>query len=166
MLFKPDYWIKNVLSIDRKFLNEYQIDALILDLDNTLSMHGSPAEEEGIPEWLKSMREIGIKMVIASNNTEKRVRPLAKKLGLPFVSFSCKPLRFGIEKAAKMTGKPKKNICIVGDQIFTDILGGRLCGVRTILVEPFHLEKNITFRIKRKAENIFFERDYSKLERK
>lgn len=166
MLFKPDFWLKNVLSIDKQFLNRNRIDGLVLDLDNTLSMHGSPAAENGIFEWLEEMRSLGIKLVVASNNTEKRVRPLAEKLGVPFVSFACKPLCFGINKAIKLTGLSRKKICLVGDQIFTDVLGGNSCGVRTILVEPFHLEDTLTFKLKRKAEGLFFNRDYSKLERK
>lgn len=166
MLFKPDIWIKNVLAIDKAFIEKNGFKGLILDLDNTLSMHGNPAAENGIFEWLDEMRALGIKMVVVSNNTEKRVAPLAAKLGLDFFSFGCKPLSKGIRKAVKLLGLPKKDIAVVGDQIFTDVLAGKFSGIPTILVEPFHLENKLGFKIKRKLESVFFKRDYSKLERK
>ncbi|MCL2077424.1 MAG: YqeG family HAD IIIA-type phosphatase [Oscillospiraceae bacterium] len=136
---------------------------LILDLDNTLSMHGSPAAEEGVAEWLSDMRRLGISMIVVSNNTEKRVAPLAKELGLKFIPFGCKPLTFGIKKAIKSLRLPKKNIAVVGDQIFTDIIGGNLSGVTTILVEPFYMESGKLFRFKRKIESMVFKRDFSQI---
>lgn len=165
MLFKPTWWLKSVLQIDRNFLTENHLRGLILDLDNTLSMHGSPAAENGVFEWLSEMRAFGIKMIVVSNNTEQRVKPLAEKLGLTYVSFGCKPLPKGIAKAVKQMHIPKKELALVGDQIFTDILGGNLKGVPTILVEPFHLEDKPSFKLKRKLESVFFKRDYSKLDR-
>ena len=47
---------------------------------------------------------------------------------------------------------------MVGDQIFTDVMGGNFARTQTILVEPFHEEKNLFFKIKRAAENIVFRR--------
>ena len=164
MLFKPTFWLKSVLDIDEEFLKKHHVRALVLDLDNTLSMHGNPVAEAGITEWLDEMRRLGVKMRIVSNNTTKRVAPLAEKLGLEFTANGAKPLTFGISRAMKAMGSNKKNTLVVGDQIFTDVMGGNLKGVRTVLVEPFHLEKTWTFRLKRKVESLVFKRDYSKLE--
>lgn len=166
MIFKPRHWLKNVLSINKEFLEENGIDALILDLDNTLSMHGDPAAEEGIPEWLDYMRALGVKMVVVSNNTNRRVAPLARKLGLPFIANGAKPLTIGITRALKYLGTPKERTAVVGDQIFTDVMGGNFARTQTILVEPFRPEKNIFFKIKRAAENIVFRRDFEKLGQK
>ena len=163
MIFKPEFWLRNVLSIDNDFLKNNGIEALILDLDNTLSMHGNPMEEEGITDWLGEMKAIGVKMMVVSNNTNKRVAPLAKKLGLDFIANGAKPLTIGINKAIKSLGSEKKKTAVVGDQIFTDIMGGNFAGTRTILVEPFHLEKGVLFKIKRKAESLVFKRDFSNM---
>lgn len=163
MLFSPTFWIKNVFAIDSAFLTENNIKGLILDLDNTLSMHGNPAAEEGVFEWLAEMRRLGISMTVVSNNTQRRVMPLANELGLEFIAFGCKPLTFGLKKAAKRAGLQKSELAVVGDQIFTDIIGGNLIGVKTILVEPFHLEKGALFKVKRLLEELVFKRDYSKL---
>lgn len=164
MLFKPTYWLKNVLQIDEEFLRKNNVKAMVLDMDNTLSMHGNPAAEDGVMEWLDLMRGLGVKMRVVSNNTNKRVAPLAEKLGLEFTANGAKPLTFGVNRAIKAMGADKQTTLVIGDQIFTDVMAGNLAGVRTVLVEPFHLEKTWTFRLKRKVESLVFHRDYSKLE--
>lgn len=166
MLFKPTYWLKSVLEIDKEFLKANNVRALVLDMDNTLSMHGSREPEEGVMEWLDEMRRLGIKLRVVSNNVPARVKPLAEKMGLEYTANGAKPLSFGVLRAiAAMKVKPSQTL-IVGDQIFTDVLSGNLAGIRTVLVEPFHLENTWTFRLKRKAESIVFHRDYSNLEMK
>ncbi len=166
MLFKPTFWLNSVLMIDEDFLRENRVEALVLDLDNTLSMHGDPVPEEGVEDWLDKMRGLGIKMRVVSNNTNRRVAPLAARLGLEFTANGAKPLTFGITCAMKAMGADRNVTLVVGDQIFTDIVAGNLRGVRTVLVEPFHLEKTWTFRLKRRLESVVFHRDYSKLERR
>ncbi|MCL2633315.1 MAG: YqeG family HAD IIIA-type phosphatase [Oscillospiraceae bacterium] len=162
-MFKPTFWLESVFQIDEVFLYKNNIHGLILDLDNTLSMHDNPKAEEGVIEWLDEMRFLKIKMIVVSNNSAKRVAPLAEELGLDFISFGCKPLPFGIYKAARSLNLSRFNLAVVGDQIFTDIIGGNYCGIRTVLVEPFHLEDKWTFRLKRKIESVVFERDFTKL---
>lgn len=164
MLFKPTYWLKNVLMIDENFLYENRVSALVLDMDNTLSMHGDPAAEDGVTEWLDKMRSLGVKMRVVSNNNKKRVEPLADKLGLPFTANGAKPLTFGVNRAVKAMGAKKSETLVIGDQIFTDVMAGNLAGMRTVLVEPFHLEKTWTFRLKRRIESLVFHRNYDDLE--
>ncbi len=166
MIFKPTYWLKSVLDIDEEFLRENNVRALILDMDNTLSMHGSPDAEEGVMEWLDEMRALGIKMRVVSNNVPSRVVPLAQKMGLECTANGAKPLAFGIFRAIKAMGVKPSRTLVVGDQIFTDVLAGNLAGIRTLLVEPFHLENTWTFRLKRRIEALVFHRDYSELEMK
>lgn len=165
MLFKPTYWLKSVLAIDEKFLKEHDVHALVLDMDNTLSMHGNPRAEEGVSEWLDKMRGLGVKMRVVSNNTNRRVAPLAAILGLPYTANGAKPLPFGVNRAVKAMKADKHETLVIGDQIFTDVMAGNFAGIRTVLVEPFHLEKTWTFRLKRKLESVVFHRDYSKLNR-
>ncbi len=166
MLFEPEFWLKSVLEIDESFLRKHNIRAMVLDLDNTLSMHGNPIPEDGVTEWLERMRRFGVKMRVVSNNTNKRVAPLAAKLGLEFTANGAKPLPFGVLRAIEEMKVNPNQVVVIGDQIFTDVLAGKFSGIRTVLVEPFHLEKTWTFRLKRKVESFVFHRDYSKLEMK
>ena len=164
MLFKPTFYLKNVFCIDENFLYENNVSALVLDMDNTLSMHGNPRAEDGVMEWLNKMREFGVKMRVVSNNTTKRVKPLAQMLGLEFTANGATPLTFGITRAMRDMNADKASTLVVGDQIFTDVIAGNLKGVRTVLVNPFHLENKWTFKLKRLAESVVFKRDYSDLE--
>ena len=101
------------------------------------------------------MKESGIKMMIVSNNSSERVQPFAKALGLHFVPNGKKPLTFGYTQAIKEMGINKKNTAAVGDQIFTDILGSKLKGIRSLFVFPIEPENSLPFRFKRACEKPF-----------
>lgn len=159
VMIKPDFAFKNVLSIDGQFVRSNNVGGLILDLDNTLSLHGHPIEQAGISEWLDEMTKLGVRMIIVSNNKQSRVKPLAQKLGLPFIARGLKPLSYGINKAIKTLQLPKSRVLVVGDQYFTDVLSGKTSGVRTVLVDPFEIEKSGLLHIKRKIEIWMFKRE-------
>ena len=83
---QPDYYIPRITGIGREFLARKGIRGLVLDVDNTLTLHDDPTPDPDIARWLEEMRAAGIPMVIVSNNSEERVAPFAKILGLPFVA--------------------------------------------------------------------------------
>ena len=47
-LLCPDYIFKNVTCIRPEFLKELGVSALVLDVDNTLTAHDSPALAAGV----------------------------------------------------------------------------------------------------------------------
>ena len=49
-----------------------------------------------------------------------------------------KPLKIGFRKVQKELKEDFEKIGMVGDQIFTDVLGGNRCKMFTILVEPIN----------------------------
>ena len=152
MIFTPTKALDSILDITPDMLREMHITALLLDVDNTLTTHNDPKPLDGLDRWLEDMRAAGIRMMIVSNNHAPRVAPFAKKLGLDFVAEGAKPLPVGFSKAAKKLGFPKSSICAVGDQIFTDILGANLFGIRSIFVFPIEPETSLPFRFKRALE--------------
>ncbi len=156
MLLKPNIKIDRVTDITPEILKKYNINSLILDVDNTLSTHHGDILTDGLTDWLSLMKEKGIKLIVLSNSKERRVKPFAEKIGLPFISMGCKPLPFGYIRALKAMGSNRKNTAIVGDQIFTDVLGGNMVGVQTLLLTPILLESTAGFRFKRKIERIVF----------
>ena len=148
----PTVSLQNILAVTPELLREIGVTALILDVDNTLSLHGSQSPAEGTVEWSWNMRQNGIKMMILSNNTRDRVRPFAAQYGLDFFSRGCKPLPFGYRSAARKMHVERKSVAVVGDQIFTDVLGANLCGMKSILLEPIQKEGSFSFRLRRKME--------------
>ncbi len=151
-LFKIDIALKSVHSITPELLGENNISGLLLDLDNTLTTHDNPRPADGVIEWIETMKESGIKMLIVSNNHFERVKPFADKLGLEFICEGKKPLSDGFNRAQKRMNIPFKNLAVVGDQIFTDVLGANIRRVRCIYVFPIEHEKKGFLKFKRKIE--------------
>ncbi len=156
MLLKPHIKLNRITDISVSLLRENNIKGLILDVDNTLSTHHGEALVDGLVEWLKSMADSDIKLIILSNSKEKRVGPFAKKIGLNYLSLGLKPLPFGYWKSAKKMSLKLKDTAIVGDQLFTDSLGGHISGVRTIILNPIEEEKMLSFKVRRKLEKILY----------
>ncbi len=156
MLLKPYIKLNRITDITVPMLKKLNIKGLILDVDNTLSTHHGEVLLDGLTEWLKCMADSKIKLIILSNSKEKRVGPFAQKIGLNYFSLGLKPLPFGYWKSAKKMSLKLKETAIVGDQIFTDSLGGHLSGVKTIILNPIEPEKMVSFRIRRKLEKLLY----------
>lgn len=151
-LFKSTAVFRRITDIDIDFLKNNNIETLLLDVDNTLSTHHGTVLVDGLTDWLKLMQDNGITLVVVSNSKHWRIEPFAGKIGLPFVSLACKPLPNGYRKAVKMMDANKKTTAIIGDQIFTDVLGANLYGIRSLLVRPVKLEDGWSFKVRRYFE--------------
>ena len=162
MLFRATAAFKMVTDITPEILKKLSIKGLILDLDNTLTTHDNPVPANGVMEWLDKMKKNGIKLMIVSNNHPPRVKPFADMLGLDFVSEGRKPLSKGFNEAAERLKLPKTTLAAVGDQIYTDILGANLAGLKSLYVVPIEHEKTNFFKFKRKMEIPFLPKKYGK----
>ena len=160
MRFIPTSAFGSVFDITPQILKKMGIRGVILDIDNTLARHNDPEPLKDLDKWISSMKKSGIRLVIVSNNKAPRVSPFAERIGVPFVSDGAKPLPIGYHRAAKLMRLPKSMICTIGDQIFTDMLGAKLYGIKPMLVIPIEPEKSVFFRIKRLAEKPFLPKTY------
>ena len=151
-IFKSNLILRRITEITPEMVNNLGLKALLLDVDNTLSTHHGTILIDGLLEWLELMKENEIKTVVVSNSKKFRIEPFAARINQPFVSLACKPLPFGYSKGRKMAGVKKKECAIVGDQIFTDVLGANLYGIKSILVRPVKLEDGWTFKLRRYFE--------------
>lgn len=152
MIFRPNIKLDKITDISVEILKKYNIDSLVLDVDNTLSTHHGQVLTDGLVDWLNTMRQNNIKLTILSNSKSERLEPFAKKIDLDYISLGLKPLPFGYLRALKKLNSNRKNTAIVGDQIFTDIIGGNFVGVKTIWLTPIEPEPMLSFRIRRKLE--------------
>ena len=161
MILYPNAHLNNVREITTNFLQNNKINALILDVDNTLIDYDKNLPEETI-KWAKELKNNNIKLYILSNtNKKEKVKTVAEKLGIEYMYFAKKPLKSGFKKVQEKLKEPSQNIAVVGDQIFTDIVGGNRCKMFTILVEPI-AEKDIWITmVKRPLENAI-KRNYHK----
>ena len=149
--FLPNFYFQNVTDINIGLLQRYAVKAVLLDIDNTLSPHGAIVSYDGVRDWINDLRVLGIKVAIISNNKEKRVKLFAEDLKIKYyIANANKPLKSGFILAKKILKVDEKNILVVGDQIFTDILGANLAKMKCVLVEP--KDKNEPFSIKLKRD--------------
>ena len=154
-MLKPDLYLTSVLELNLKILKKIGVFAIILDVDNTIRVHKKNKPFDGVLEWVKYIQNSGILIVISSNNVKKNIEPIAEFLNLDFVSLSFKPFPIGLKKAAKKLGNlRKKDIAVVGDQFFTDIVGGKILGFKTILIKPIEKEEGFFWKIRRGLEKI------------
>ena len=150
---KPHLRVKSVLELTPEKLRQWGIEALLLDVDCTLKRYRQTTVDPEIGRWLAEMRENGIRCCIVSNGLEPRIRPFAEQLGLPYVSKAMKPISNGVKRAMQIIAALPPRTAIIGDQLFADIIAGRLAGIRTILVDPIHPEEEPWYtRLKRKPE--------------
>ncbi len=132
----PKEYITRVENISIEFLKKNNLKALILDVDNTL-INYSQKMEESVVKWAKEMLGQGVKLYILSNtNNKQKILNVSGRLGIKYIYFAKKPLKSGFLKIQKELNIPSEEIGVVGDQIFTDVIGGNRCKMFTILVDP------------------------------
>jgi HAD superfamily phosphatase (TIGR01668 family) len=132
----PNYYIESVLDICPAWLKAQGRTTVIVDLDNTLLPRDTSEFTEDIFEWCRSMHDHDLKVVLLSNNWHERVHSAAKEIDFQLVSKAIKPLPHGFFLALKRVGGKRKNAIMIGDQLFTDVLGSRLLGIPSIMVKP------------------------------
>lgn len=153
MKLYPNAYLKNVKEITLEFLKENNIKALILDVDNTL-IDFNKKMLDNVENWCEELKKQGIKFCILSNSNKKeKIEMVANKLKIPYIYFGTKPFKRGFKRAIKMLEIENKNIAVVGDQIFTDVIGANRCKMFSILVEPIDQKDLVITKIKRPIEN-------------
>ncbi len=151
-ILKPTYKTKSIHDIKVDTLNKLLVKVVLLDVDNTITSYISKTPLDGAVMWAKNLEKNGFKVYIVSNNFEERVSKIAEKFSLPYISFAMKPFPKGFRKARKALNVKSHECVVVGDQVFTDILGANLGSMKSILVEPVEIETGFTYKIRRKLE--------------
>ncbi len=134
--FWPTSYAERISEIDIAKLGVAGIRGALIDLDNTLVGYRT---HEPLPEesaWIARAQAAGIQVVMLTNNGRPWAREVAELLNIPIVPNARKPLQGGYRRALALMQLPKEAVIVIGDQLFTDILGARICGLDTILVPP------------------------------
>lgn len=152
-LLCPDECVESVLDIDLEGLRRRGITSLILDVDNTLLAWEADQIPTAVSRWIDRARDLGFKVCIASNGTRSRVRKIAGQLGVPAISKAIKPRKRPFRLAMEILGATPETTAVIGDQVFTDVLGGNRLDLYTILINPVSDMELKTTRIVRRVEN-------------
>lgn len=152
LLFPGEYLDSTyVIDFDKLFNEGYR--AVIFDVDNTLVPHGAPADERAI-SLFAHLKELGFSCMLLSNNKEPRVKMFNEAVQVNYIYKANKPHPANYRKAMEIMGSTKENTLFVGDQIFTDVMGANIAGIRTILVKPIHPKEEIQIVLKRIPEKL------------
>jgi HAD superfamily phosphatase (TIGR01668 family) len=148
----PNDYVKTVHDIPLEELKQQGIKGIITDLDNTLVEWDRPEATPEVKEWFQQVKDAGMKLTIVSNNSEKRVRSFAAPVQVNFIHSAKKPMTKAFVEACKQMNILVSEAVVVGDQIFTDVLGGNRANIHTILVVPVTDTDGVFTRFNRRME--------------
>ena len=161
----PGEYLDSTYSIDFDQLYKEGYRGIIFDIDNTLVPHGAPADERAI-SLFTHLKELGFHCMLLSNNKEPRVKMFNDAVRVNYIYKAGKPKPAGYRRAMEVLGTDTSNTIFVGDQIFTDVCGANLAGIRTILVKPIHPKEEIQIIFKGQLEKIVLHFYYRQKSRK
>lgn len=151
---KPDLIYKGVQYIDLSELKKRGVEGILLDIDNTLIDYTKKLSNE-IIKWVNDAKSQGFKLCILSNSNKlDKITKVADKLELEYISFAKKPSKGGYLKAADLLKLENNKIAMVGDQVFTDVLGANKVGMLAIYVEPINKKEYWYTKWKRPIESL------------
>jgi len=136
-LLKPKQYVATLRDVDPGALSELGIRAVLLDLDNTLvEWRGSELQPQ-MEAWVRKAVDANLKLCIVSNTWRKmRIHAIAERLEIPYILRAGKPRRGNLRRAVDLLACTPRETAVIGDQIFTDVVGGNRIGAYTILCVP------------------------------
>ena len=141
--FRARFTYHDIYELTGEALARRGFKLLLADLDNTLVPYGVPLPDEKLKAWRDELAHHGVTLFILSNNRhENRPRIFAEAREVRYIGPAGKPKTPSFYRAMEQMGVTKEQTAIVGDQVFTDVLGGNRAGVSAILVEPIRLAGN------------------------
>lgn len=151
----PNMYQQSIYTINYDNLKKNKIKCLLFDLDNTCVGYHEKKPNKQLKELFQKLTKMGFKVIIFSNATSKRLAPFSI-LNVILHPNSKKPFKKNFKKILNKYHYQKKEVCIIGDQLFTDILGGNRTGINTCLVDPITKEDFIFTKILRATEHFIF----------
>ena len=150
-LLLPDWIADSVCDLTPQLLNRLGITVLLLDFDNTVLPYTSDEPTPEVAAWLTAVRDGGIRLCVVSNSRKPRAPQFCDEWGIDCLTGAKKPFSRGIRAAKARYASCGGAIALVGDQIYTDVLGANRAGLFSILVRPIHLS-NIWLRLRHVLE--------------
>lgn len=138
-------------DLSPSYLHGKNIRLLMLDFDNTIVPYTTNIPTAKMQVWLETMLESDICVCVVSNSKNDRVRNFCRQYGLGCITHAKKPFSAGIRRCMEEYELPPESCALIGDQIFTDVLGANCAGVYSILVKSIH-NHNFWLKLRHIAE--------------
>ena len=147
----PTIIVDKLTDLSPELLHRHGIAFLMLDFDNTIVPYTSNEPTAEMEQWLRDMLDSEVGICVVSNSKRDRVVKFCNARGIPCITHSRKPFQKGIRQCQVQFGLDMKHTAMVGDQIYTDVLGGNCAGAASVLVTPIHLH-NIWLKLRHMLE--------------
>lgn len=157
-MFCPDFRFDSIAVIPVDWLKAQRVERVILDVDNTLLPRDETEPDVAVLEWLRSVRESGIEVVLLSNNGGCRLQKISAAAQVEAVSWAAKPMPWGFKRALKRFGKKQGKVLVIGDQLLTDVLGAKRMGFTVLWVRSLQGKEFPITRITRQVEKMLVRR--------
>ncbi len=157
-MFRPDLEAATLTDVSLEDLWSRGFRGIILDLDNTVCGYHESTLAPGVREWVLAAKSRGFALVMVSNNFRERVAAFGAQLDVPAVPSALKPLPRGFLTALRRLGTRRAQTVVIGDQLFTDVLGAKLLGLHAVLTQPIVPKDFPLTRVLRLMERVFFAR--------
>ena len=149
-------WDSNlpIYEISQSELQKKGIHCLLLDVDGTLVNRNSTKVPKAVKNWIRESKKLFSLYLISNNPSKNRIAKIAKELNLRYKYNASKPRKITTLHAIEEVTSESKNIAIIGDRIFTDIIVGNRCNIKTILVKRLNrdglpIKFNLTLTIEK-----------------
>ena len=152
--FLPALIADDVTQLTPELLTQRGIRLLMLDFDNTLVPYTTDTPQDRIVRWIAAMQDSPITLCVVSNSKKDRVVRFCETYGIPCITHARKPFSKGIRMCMERFAVPAGACALVGDQIYTDVLGANGCGVQAILIRAIH-NHNIWLKLRQAAQTPF-----------
>jgi len=153
-LLKPNQIHKSIYEINLNSLWEHGYHYIIIDVDNTITEWNNYTINQKLRDWVSYAKKIGFELCLLSNSNQLKIKQFASELGVISSPAGGKPFMRAFKSALDTLGANINNTIVIGDQIFTDILGGNRIGLYTILVDPINKKEFWTTKFNRLMEKI------------
>lgn len=167
--YLPDIYTKSIYTVPYDKLKQEGIKCLLFDLDNTIAPYHEQKVEEKTKNLIEELKQDFI-VIIFSNSPKKRIQNFKDTLQIDCLANAKKPFKISFLKIFNEFKLNENEVAIIGDQLYTDILGGNKVGIMTVLVNPISKKYPFWTKIGRlnekrivnglKKRDLFFEGRY------
>lgn len=125
---------KTVFDIPYEKLFQSGFRGLIFDIDQTLVMHGYPVTPE-IIDLFAELNGLGFTVFFLSNNSDQRISEFVRDIDGDYIPLANKPHPHNYRQALEAMSLDARDVLMIGDQLFTDVLGASRAGISSVLVD-------------------------------
>lgn len=156
LLFKPNQILNRFNELNINELKDRGFKTVFIDIDNTITAPGTGEFTQEAKKFVENIKDAGLRPVIFSNNTKKRVSSFISGYDVDWYYLALKPLPFALLKLCKKFKCKPSECVVIGDQLLTDILCANLSGSYGIYSKQLQEKDTPLTKINRKFEKIIW----------